>query len=324
GGKINATVDFYNKKTTNLLLSVPILQSTGFSSTVANSGSLQNRGIELGINSTNIKSKDFSWTSNFNIAYNKQKLLSLAPGITELDANTANPSGTLSGQQFTRSLIGQGLGEFYGYVYEGVLKTGQKDAAEPQAKPGDPIFADVNGNGTLDPGDRKDLGNSSPRYIGGFGNSFNYKGIGLNVFFQGAFKYDLYNMNQMVLESSTGAALLNRFVAGSNENTSVPREGYIGTPSPWYGNYYVNSRFVQNASYVRLKSATLSYTFPAAMFTNVKFIQGLNIYAEGQNLVTFTGYKGTDPEVNGHAGSNYGGGIDFNGFPAFRTFIVGL
>lgn len=324
GGKINATIDYYNKKTTNLLLSVPILQSTGFASTVANSGSLQNRGIELGINTTNIKKKDFSWSSNFNISYNKQKLLSLAPGITQLNANTANPSGTLSGQQFTRTLIGQELGDFYGYVYEGVLKSGQKYAPEPQAKPGDPIFADVNGNGVLDPGDRKDLGNSTPRYIGGFGNSFNYKGIGLNVFFQGAFKYNLYNMNQMVLESSTGAALLNRFVAGTNENTSVPREGYIGTPSPWYGNYYVNSRFVQDASYVRLKSATLSYTFPSAIFTNVKFIQGLNIYAEGQNLLTFTSYKGTDPEVNGHAGSNYGGGIDFNGFPAFRTFIVGV
>jgi len=151
------------------------------------------------------------------------------------------------------------------------------------------------------------------------------------VFFQGAFDYNLYNMNALVLESTTGAAALNRFVPGVNENTNIPREGYFLST---YGGY-VNSKFVQNASYVRLKTLSFSYTIPSSAFTKVPFIRGLTIYGEGQNLLTFTGYKGTDPEENvhqgqalnaqgGYTGSNTTGGLDFGGFPAFRTYIVGL
>jgi TonB-linked SusC/RagA family outer membrane protein len=319
-GRVNATLDVYRKRTSNLLLNVPVGQQTGFATELINAGSTQNQGIELAINTTNIKSSSFGWNSSFNVAYNKQKDLTLAPGVTEVDATTANPSGVVSAQEFTRLVPGEELGEIYGYVYDGVIKTGEHYAPEPNAKPGDPKYADVNGDGLITPADRKYLGNTTPHYTGGFGNDFHYKGINLNIFFQGAFAYDLYNMNQLVLESTTGAAALNRFVPGVNENTSIPREGYFLST---YGSY-VNSRFVENASYVRLKSANLSYTFPASVFNHVKFVQGLSIYAEGQNLLTFTGYKGTDPEVNVHAGNNLGGGLDFGAFPAFRTFVVGL
>jgi len=318
--KINATLDIYRKTTSDLLTYVPVGAQTGFGSELVNGGSIQNQGIELGINSNNIKTHGFSWTTSFNAAYNKQKLLSFAPGVSEIDGSTANPSGTVSGQEFTKLVPGQELGELYGYEYIGVLKTGQTYAPEPNAKPGDPLYADVNGDGLITPADRKYLGNTTPHYTAGLGNDFRYKSFDLNVFFQGAFAYDLYNMNQLVLESTTGAAALDRFVPGVNENTSIPREGYFLSQ---YGSY-VNSRFVENASYVRLKSANLSYTVPPSVFNHIKFIQGLSVFAEGQNLLTFTGYKGTDPEVNVHAGDNTGGGLDFGEFPAFRTFIVGL
>ncbi|WP_428329417.1 SusC/RagA family TonB-linked outer membrane protein [Mucilaginibacter sp.] len=317
--RLNITLDFYRKKTSDLLLNIPIGQQNGFSTELVNGGSVQNQGVELGINSTNIKSKDFSWSTSFNVAYNKQKDLTLAPGVSNIITNTANPSGTVSGQGFTKLVPGQELGELYGYVYEGVIKTGETYAPQPNSKPGDPKYKDVNGDGKITPDDRTYLGNTSPHFTGGFGNDFHYKGFDMNVFFQGAFGYYLYNMNQLVLESTTGAAALNRFVAGVNENTSVPREGYFLSS---YGSY-VNSRFVENASYVRLKSLSLSYTFPGQMFQNLRILQGLKIYAEGQNLLTITGYKGTDPEVNVHT-SNLGGGLDFGAFPAFRTFIVGI
>ncbi|MGZ3764870.1 MAG: SusC/RagA family TonB-linked outer membrane protein [Mucilaginibacter sp.] len=319
-GKINVTLDVYRKKTSDLLLNVPVGQQTGFSSELVNGGSVQNQGIELGINANIVRTKDFSWNTSFNIAYNKQKDLTLVPGVSQISSNTANPSGVVSGQEFTRLVPGQELGELYGYVYTGVVKTGETYAPEPNAKPGDPKYADLNGDGKITPDDRKYLGNTSPHYTAGFGNDFHYKGFNLNVFFQSAFDYHLYDMNQLVLESTTGAAALNRFVAGVNENTSVPREGYFLST---YGSY-VNSRFVENASYVRLKTLSLGYTLPATLFEKVKFIQGLRIYAEGQNLLTITGYKGTDPEVNLHAGNNLGGGLDFGAFPAFRTFIVGV
>ncbi|HEY9002982.1 MAG TPA: TonB-dependent receptor [Mucilaginibacter sp.] len=322
--RITATVDVYRKKTTNLLMQVPIGQYWGFNTVWANGGSIENKGIELSVNTVNIKTSSFAWNTTINFAYNKQKLLSFAPGINEVDANTANPSGTVSGQQFTKLVPGQELGELYGYVYEGTIKTGENYAPQPNSKPGDPKYADLNGDGQITPADRTYLGNTTPHFIGGFGNDFQYKGFNLNVFFQGAFGYHLYDMNRLVLESTTSADALNRFVPGVNENTSIPREGYFLST---YGSY-VNSRFVENASYLRLKSLSLSYNLPKSLFAHVKHIQGLRIYGTAQNLLTITSYKGTDPEVNVHATSaastNYGGGLDFGAFPAFRTYALGI
>jgi len=317
--RILVTVDFYRKVTSDLLTQVPIGQQYGFASEWVNGGSIRNSGIELGINTVNIRTNNFGWSSYFNFAYNTQAALSLAPGILEIDGTTANPSGTVSGQQFTKLVPGQPLGELYGYVYTGVIKTGETYAPEPNAKPGDPKYKDVNGDGAITPADRTYLGNSTPRFTGGFGNNFQYKGFDLNVFFQGSFGYKLYNMNRLVLESTTSTDALNRFVPGTNENTSTPREGYFLSQ---YGSY-VNSRFVENASYLRLKSLALSYTLPKSLFAHIKHIQGLRIYGEAQNLFTITGYKGTDPETNVHT-TNTGGGLDFAGFPAFRTAAVGI
>jgi TonB-linked SusC/RagA family outer membrane protein len=318
--RITATIDVYRKVTSNLLMQIPIGQYYGFNSVWANGGSIENKGIELSINTTNVKSTDFSWNTSFNIAYNKQKDLTLAKGVTEVDATTANPSGVVSGQQFTKLVPGQELGELYGYVYAGVIKTGETYAPQPNSKPGDPKYADLNGDGKITPADRTYLGNSTPHYILGFGNDFRYKGFDLNIFFQGAFGYHLFDMNRLVLESTTSTDALNRFVPGVNENTSIPREGYfMGT----YSNNYVNSRFVENASYLRLKSLSFGYNLPKTLFTHIKHIQGLRIYGTAQNLLTFTSYKGTDPEVNAHT-TNTGGGLDFNSFPAFRTYALGI
>jgi len=324
--RITATIDVYRKVTSNLLIQIPIGQYYGFNNVWVNGGSIENKGIELSVNTANIKSSDFSWNTSFNIAYNKQKDLTLAPGVAEVDANTANPSGTVSGQQFTKLVPGQELGELFGYVYSGVIKTGETYAPQPGSKPGDPKYKDVNGDGAITPADRTYLGNTTPHYILGFGNDFQYKGFNLNIFFQGAFGYHLYDMNRLVLESTTSTDALNRFVPGVNENTSTPREGYfLGA----YSNNYVNSRFVENASYLRLKSLSLGYNLPKSLFTHIKHIQGLRIYGTAQNLLTITSYKGTDPEVNVHSTSsatttNLGGGLDFGSFPAFRTFALGI
>lgn len=338
GNRINATLDFYRKKTTDLLLAVPVGQWWGFSSQTANVGSVQNQGIELGINTENISTKNFSWNTTLNIAYNKQKALALANSIAYISSTTANPSGVVSAQEFTRLVPGKELGVIYGYKYLGVVKTGDQHTTEPNAKPGDPLYADLNGDGKITPDDRTYLGNTNPHWIAGFSNDFRYRGFDLSVFFQGAFGYYLYDMNRLVLESTTGTAVLDRWVAGTHENTSVPRQGYFLST---YGSY-VNSRFVENASYVRLKQLSLGYNLPEGLVHRLHFLEGIRIYASGQNLLTFTGYKGTDPEVNVHAGnnpvggtlsgtavvngsvSNIAGGLDFNSFPAFRTYIVGV
>jgi TonB-linked SusC/RagA family outer membrane protein len=320
GGRINATVDYYRKVTSDLLINIPIGQWWGFSSELVNAGSIENKGIELSVNSDNIRAKDFSWNTTLNIAYNKQKCLSLSPTVSIISTNTANPSGVVSGQEFTRLVPGKELGELYGYEYDGVIKTGEKYSAQPNSKPGDPKYKDLNGDGSITPADRTYLGNTNPHYMLGFGNSFQYKGFDLNIFFNGAFGYYLYDMNKLVLESTTGVAALDRWVAGTNENTSVPREGYFLST---YGSY-VNSRFVENASYIRLKQVSIAYNFPQSLFSHIKILQGVRIYASAQNLLTITKYTGTDPEVNVHASNNLGGGEDFGVFPAFRTFDIGI
>jgi TonB-dependent starch-binding outer membrane protein SusC len=339
-GRINATIDVYDKKTTNLLLAVPVGQWWGFSTQTANVGSIQNQGIELAINTQNINSVNFSWSTTFNIAYNKQKTLALANNVAVISTNTANPSGVVSAQEFTRLVPGIELGEIYGYKYAGVIKTGEHYAAQPNSQPGDPKYVDLNGDGVITPADRTYLGNTNPRYIAGIANDFRLYNFDISVFFQGAFGYNLYDMNRLVLESTTGTAVLDRWVAGTHENTSVPRDGYFLST---YGSY-VNSRFVENASYVRLKLLSIGYNLPAKWVNALKIVEGLRIYASATNLLTFTGYQGTDPEVNVHAGnnpvggslsgtnnavvngtvSNLAGGLDFNSFPAFKTVVVGI
>jgi TonB-linked SusC/RagA family outer membrane protein len=318
--RINATLDFYRKKTADnsLLFNIPVGQWWGLGTQSINAGSISNQGIELSISSDNVKSKDFSWTTIFNISYNKQKVVSFAPGISLITANTANPSGTVSGQEFTRAVIGKELGVLYGYQYLGVIKTGEQYAPQPNSKPGDPKYADLDGDGKITPNDRTFLGNTTPHYTLGFSNQFEYKGFGLNIFLQSAFGYKLYNMNRLVLESSTGTDYLKRFVANKNENTDVPRDGYYKST---YGSY-VNSRFVEDASYLRLKMVSLSYNVPINHIKQLSFVEGLQVYVNAQNLATITKYTGTDPEVNVHS-SNTGGGLDFGVFPAFRTFEFG-
>jgi len=323
-GRLNATVDYYHKKTTDLLLNVPVGQWWGFSSQLLNSGSIVNQGVEIGLTSTNVKTKELAWNTNFNIAFNRQKCVALADNVKLITANTANPSGTVSGQVFTKVEPGKELGLLYGYRYAGVIKTGETYAPQPNSKPGDAKYVDVNGDGKITPDDRDYLGNTNPRIIAGIGSDIRYRSFSLNFFFQGAFDYSLYNMNRLVLESTTGADALNRWVATKNENTDIPREGYFKNT---YGSY-VNSRFVENATYVRLKSVSLSYDVPVQQWFKLKFLDALRLYVSGQNLFTITGYTGTDPEVNVHAtgnatSTNIGGGLDFGAFPAFRTFSFG-
>ena len=320
GGRLNSTIDVYKKRTTDALLNVPVGRWWGFGSQRVNSGIIENKGIEFGVSYDYIKNNNFSWKSSFNLAYNEQKIVELSDNVKIISTNTSNPSGTVSGQEFTRLEPGKEMGVLFGYQYAGVIKTGEVYAPQPLSKPGDPKYKDLDGDGKITAKDRTYLGNTIPHYIAGFSNDFRYRNFDLNIFFQGAFDYSVYNMTAMVGESSTSTDALNRWVASTNQNTDIPRDGYYKSK---YGSY-VNSKFVEEASYIRLKNVSLGYSIPQSALKDVKFIDGIRLYAIGQNLVTFTNYSGNDPEVNGHSGNNLGGGIDFNSFPASRTFILGL
>lgn len=323
--RITATIDVYKKRTTDALIRVPIGGWWGFNTQTINSGVIDNKGIELGITSTNFRNDHFLWTTSLNVAYNKQEVVSLADNVSIISQNTSNPSGTVSGREFTRLEPGREMGVLYGFKYAGVIKTGEVYAPQPLSKPGDPKYEDLDGDGAITVNDRTYLGNSTPHYTLGLNNDFKIGNFDLNIFFQGAFDYSVYNMTRMVGESTTSTDALNRWVAGTNENTDVPRDGYYKST---YGSY-VNSKFVEEASYLRLKNLSIGYTIPESVLKPLKFVDNIRLYAIGQNLLTITNYSGNDPEVNGHftndtTKQNLGGGIDFNSFPASRTIILGI
>ncbi|NML38791.1 TonB-dependent receptor [Chitinophaga sp. G-6-1-13] len=323
--RVNVTLDYYHKKTNDLIFNVPIGDWNGFSSQTVNTGSLENKGIELGITTENIHNNSFNWTTTINIAYNKQKCLDLG-GRPYIITQTANLYGG-RGMDFTKLAPGQELSTFYGYQYDGVIKAGEAHPAQPLSKPGDPKFKDVSGpdgkpDGIIDANDRTYLGNANPHYIYGISNTFTYKDFELSIFLQGALDYSLYNATRLVLESGPGTDALNRWTT-TNPNTDIPRDGYAIA----YGGL-MNSRFVENASYLRCKMITLGYNVPVSK-TFLKGLRGIRVYGSVQNLFTITKYTGSDPEVNSNLNSsgsnaNLSSGLDYTAFPAYRTFTAGL
>ena len=217
------------------------------------------------------------------------------------------------------------MGSLYGWKYIGVLQEGESYAPQPNSKPGDPKFEDVNNDGKIDADDRTIIGNANPDLIFGLTNNFAWKGFDLSIFFQGSIGNDLLNMTRMNLEWKRTTDALNRWTP-SNTNTDIPRNGF------YYSQYggYVNDHFIEDASFLRLKNLTLGYTIPFK-----KVVSSCRVYFSAENLFTITGYSGWDPEVDTKANeaaksggsqqtANAGAGMDFNAYPAMRTYTVGL
>jgi TonB-linked SusC/RagA family outer membrane protein len=321
GGRISATFDYYRKKTNDLLMNIPIGDWQGFSSQIVNAGAIQNNGLELSLNTQNISKGSFRWKTALNIAYNKQKILDLG-GRPYIITTTANPYGGRA-VDFTKLEPGRELSSFFGYQYAGVIKTGETYAPQPNAPAGSPKYVDVNGDNVINANDRTYLGHANPHYTFGIGNEFRYKNFDLNIFMQGALDYSLYNANALILESGFGTSALNRWTT-TNQNTDIPQDGYATTS---YGGY-INSRFIEDASYLRCKMITLGYELPFGQASKVK----VRLYGTVQNLFTITGYTGTDPEVNTKAANtgssassiNLASGLDYTAFPSYRSYTLGL
>lgn len=334
GGRVDVTLDYYHKKTNDLLLNIPIGDWWGFTTQIVNAGSIQNKGFELSLNTQNIAKGSFRWKTSFNIGYNRQKALGLG-GRPYIITQTANPYGG-RGVDFSKLETGKELSSFFGYRYAGVIKTGESYAPQPNAPAGSAKYVDVNNDGKLDANDRTYLGHANPHYIFGFGNDFRYKNFDLNIFMQGALDYSLYNANALVLESGYGIAALNRWTT-TNQDTDIPRDGYATTS---YGGY-INDRFIEDASYLRCKMITLGYNIPVGSSSARKF--NVRVYGTIQNLFTITGYSGTDPEANTKASNtgtaaiggtpnsatptsaiNLSSGLDYTSFPSYRSYTLGL
>lgn len=317
--RLRVTTDYYEKKTTDLLYNVAITGVSGYQSMLKNIGSVKNYGYELSVESDNLTGA-FKWNTAFNISFNKNKVLELGgEPYKEMDEG----DGHLKTGSIRRLIVGKPIGVFYGYRFDGIFQN--EEECKKQSSSASPIgvglrrYKDLNGDGKVDAAnDREILGDANPKFFGGLTNTFAYKGFEMNVFLQYSYGNDIFNYNAMELETPTG---------GQNAYAKLKDRWTPTNPSNIYPkattnrSILVNDRFVEDGSYLKLKTLSLSYSFP---HLRLKHIQGLRVYITGQNLLTWTKYKGYDPEVSYRGASTLEAGEDFGGYPQSRTFMFGI
>ena len=314
--RVNGSIDYFWKKTTDMLLELPIPESTGYSNQLTNIGRIDNRGFELSLNTINIDTPDFGWTSNFTFSAMKNEVKDLG-GIDEIVIG----AGYTHVDQVVIRRPGVPLNSYYGYEVEGVWQVNDDySKMKEDYVPGDLKYVDQNGDGVIDDKDRVVLGNSFPDFSWSFGNTFTYKNFGLYVFFEGVQGVDMLNGNLIdnyfpisFRRNKFSELYLNRWTVDN------PTNEYPSFVNPLkFGRKVCNSRTISDASYVRLKTIRLSYTFPKVS----KYIASLQVYATAENLFTWTDYIGLDPTLNSNNNSNFR--MDFNSYPSARTYMFGV
>lgn len=318
--RIRLEADFYNSRSVDLLLNVPVPTLTGYGNQLQNIGQLENKGMEYLLRTRNLVGA-FKWSTDFNISFNKNTVLALGPDRRPIYAGAVSAGNTFI------TTIGQPIATFYGYQYDGVFKNrAELDAAPHLANdfPGDPRYVDVNKDGKITADDKTYLGNNQPKFIFGFSNDFSYKGFDLNVQLtgsQGAKLYSFFNRMVGIYHGDRNGLLkLNdrwrsETDPGSGDILRANRDpkGLQKEPSSYW---------VQDGSFVRVRNVSLGYTFANAITQHLR-LNGLRVYVTGQNLYTFTKYPGYDPETSSEGGGLSRGG-DYLGYPSARTLIAGL
>jgi TonB-linked SusC/RagA family outer membrane protein len=347
--RLHLDVDYYNRKSNGLLVEIPLPASVGADLTGANpqeyenAADAYNRGVEFTLGWRDHVGRDFNYSVGVNGAFNKNDVTSLGSQfVAPILAGTFDNLST-----FTITQAGSPIGSFYGYQVDhvakdqaeidalnaaAVKKTGNPAAVYQQGLlPGDFIFKDLSGDGTVTSADQKVLGNPIPKFIYGANLSMNYKNWDLNIVGSGVAGLKLLNSNKFVTEiEATGhnatTAILNRW-RQSGDVAALPRAGQDATSS---GNLRPSDWWLESGNYFRLRNITLGYTIPSRMLNGfaANAISRIRIYVAAQNLFTITKYSGYDPEISTQQSqaTNYifTRGIDDGALPQPRTFIAGL
>ncbi|MDP9048690.1 MAG: TonB-dependent receptor [Bacteroidota bacterium] len=310
--------DFYNRKTQNAIFAIPILASVGTASgnIVGNQASIQNRGFEFSATWRSTVSKDFRFSVGANFTTNDNKITSVITGANPI---YAGGNGIANGALATRTVLGQPIGEFYGYQVAGIFQTAAEvtGSAQPNAKPGDFKYVDENHDGVIDGKDRIALGSPNPKYFYGINTSFNYKNWDLALDFQGVAGVSVYNANTAFRfgnENFTQDFYNNRWHGAGTSNT-YPSVNVGST-----ANAAPNSFYVESGAYFRVRNAQLGYTLPGDLLSKWG-MKKIRLYANAQNPINFFKYKGFSPEVGG---SPTNAGIDANVYPLYATYNFGV
>ena len=316
-GRATLTADVYTSITDDLLLSVPLPTTSGYRNQLRNIGSVQNRGVELSISTTNLAQDNLTWTTHFNITATRNEVVELA-GDEQVFPGNQRSSGGVGGNYIVLR-EGQPLGAFYGYETDGIWQQDEAaEAAEFDTAPGEWKYVDTNGDGEITPSDRTILGTGQADFFGGIGNTFSVGPLTLNVFFQGSYGNEVLNLGSAYNKSVTfyaneHAQALDRWTPENPSNT-VPRANLDRTRR-------VLENAVEDGSYLRLQNLSLGYRLPGEMLPAVRRAR---IYVSGQNLWTWTSYTGYDPEVSSYGSNSRFRGVDLGMYPRSRTLNVGV
>lgn len=350
--RLDISIDVYKNSANDLLLAAPIPSSTGYSSQIQNAGSTSNRGVEIQINATPVSKARFQWTSNFNIAFNKNRVESLG-GVLQQQKN----SGWQGSDGVSDYLVevGKPVGQMYGFVTDGFFKVDEFNydastqtytlkagipfnAVYGTPQPGMLKWKDLNGDGVITAdGDRTIIGDANPKFTGGWNNQFTYGNFDASVFVNFVVGNDIYNANKVEL---TDAAFPNLNMLGImkdrwtniDANGNVVRDpkqlaalnenAKIWTPVR-VQRWWLHSWAIEDGSYLRFNNVTLGYRLPQSLLSKIK-ITSFRVYATVNNLATITNYSGYDPDVTTRRSDPLTPGVDFAAYPRARTFVAGV
>lgn len=317
-GRINFTTDYYIKKTSDMLYAAPIPLVAGTAPPIQNVATAENRGWEIALQYRNYD-RAFRYSVGGNIAFVKSEVTGLGRGgepvlsgyVQSANANAAKTD------------VGQPIASFFGYVTDGIFQTPEEIETSAfqsnETAPGDIRFKDLDGNGLIDVNDRTYIGNPTPAFTYGFNTDFEWKGIELNLFFQGSQGNDIFNntVRYDFTYVNRPSTALNRWTGPGTSNTE-PRVN-LSDPNQ---NARISDRFVEDGSYLRLKTVQLGYNLPKVWLKKAHF-EKMKVYMTAQNLLTFTNYSGLDPEI-GNVGGSLEIGIDRGFYPQARTIMGGV
>ena len=325
--RVMIETDFYYRKTTDMLLAAPLPTSSGYSTIQTNIGSMENKGIEFTLNTVNVSSKNFTWTSSFNISANRNKVLSLATPAPIFSGNPGfvNNTGII--------MVGQPVGSFWGLNRLGVWTTAEAAEAAKYSSyragkpilPGDLKYQDLNGDYAINDADRMIIGNGNPDAWGGFFNNFRYKNFEAVLELQYSFGNDVLNHTKHSGEDRVSIANSYKTVLdaydlskGGQQNTMVAairdtRAGYVTN---------VDSRWIEDGSFIRGKNLLIGYNFSPSVTQKLRLTR-LRVYASVQNFFLITDYSGNDPEVTTY-GNAFAQGQTFFDYPKPTIYTLGL
>ncbi|MER3318385.1 MAG: TonB-dependent receptor [Allomuricauda sp.] len=324
--RVEFIYDYYKKNTTDLLFNVDIPQESGFTNFNDNVGEIEFWGHEFAVISRNISNDNFSWSTNFNVAFNRNKVISLADGVDRI----FNPGGAYT--SITRP--GEPLGQFWGLIHDGVYDNQAEFDSSPKAvesEVGTVKFVDVNGDGVITFGNENDdrtvIGNPFPDYIFGLTNDFKYKNWDASIVISGSVGNDIAVTNDQGTTNLDGVFNVLRDVKDRWRSPENPGSGRYGktTGATFMERDWFSSRFIEDGSYLSVKNITVGYSFP---LNETSFLKKARLYGSVQQAFVFTGYRGANPEVStttqGQQANALALGFDWGAYPVPRTFTLGF